>query len=137
MHLHCICSCVVWCQIFPVKQRFFFRLLFCFWFAHMYWSMGTKRLCICLIGKHSRFRLVPCQSQSNKLPQGCCIFNEQQNNLQMSWEDLGWKLYRIGKATKKKPQKHWRKCLAVSDLKGSNYLVYQKGVTQELGEPLI
>lgn len=55
----------------------------------------------------------------------------------MFWEDLGWKLYWIGKATKKKPQKHWRKCPAVSDLKGSNYLVYQKGVAQELGEPLI
>lgn len=55
----------------------------------------------------------------------------------MSWEDLEWKLYWIGKATKNKPQKHWRKCLAVRDLKGSNYLVYQKVITQELEEPLI
>lgn len=41
------------------------------------------------------------------------------------------------KSHKKEPQKNWRKCLAVRDLKGSNYLVYQKVVIQELGKSLI
>lgn len=34
------------------KAKIFPDCLFYFWVTHMYWGMGRRRLCICLIGKH-------------------------------------------------------------------------------------